>query len=125
MLFSLVIFFSNLLISINGYDPDWDSLDKRPMPKWFNDAKFGIMVHWGLPAVPGFGTDWFWWRWQGQKQARYVEYMKKHFPNISKYEQLADIFSGSHFDPRQWADLFQASGARYNIFIANFFLFCV
>ena len=28
------------------YDPNWDSLDSRPLPEWYDDAKFGIFIHW-------------------------------------------------------------------------------
>ncbi|MGH9626120.1 MAG: alpha-L-fucosidase, partial [Bryobacteraceae bacterium] len=28
------------------YEPDWASLDKRPIPSWYTDAKFGIFIHW-------------------------------------------------------------------------------
>ena len=29
------------------YEPTWDSLDKRPLPQWYDRAKFGIFLHWG------------------------------------------------------------------------------
>ena len=35
------------------FEPKWASLDKRPCPPWFSDAKFGIFIHWGVYAVPG------------------------------------------------------------------------
>lgn len=42
------------------YDPTWESLDSRPLPSWFDQAKFGIFVHWGVFSVPSFGSEWFW-----------------------------------------------------------------
>lgn len=36
------------------YLPVEDSLAKRPMPKWFGDAKLGIFIHWGLYSVPAY-----------------------------------------------------------------------
>ena len=30
------------------YAPSWDSLDKRPLPSWYDEAKFGIFIHWGI-----------------------------------------------------------------------------
>lgn len=47
------------------YDPTWESLDSRPLPEWYDDVKFGIFVHWGVYAVPGFGSEWFWSNWKG------------------------------------------------------------
>ena len=35
------------------YTPDWDSLDARPLPAWYDDAKVGIFMHFGPYAVPG------------------------------------------------------------------------
>ena len=35
------------------YDPDWESLDARPLPEWYMDAKVGIFMHFGPYAVPG------------------------------------------------------------------------
>lgn len=42
------------------FDPTWKSLDARPLPAWFDQAKFGIFVHWGVFSVPSFGSEWFW-----------------------------------------------------------------
>ena len=37
-----------------SYTPDWRSLDARPTPGWYTDAKFGIFIHWGVYSVPAF-----------------------------------------------------------------------
>lgn len=28
------------------YTPDWESLDSRPLPDWYDQSKFGIFIHW-------------------------------------------------------------------------------
>lgn len=28
------------------YNPDWESLDSRPLPDWYDHSKFGIFIHW-------------------------------------------------------------------------------
>ena len=33
---------------------DTGTLDARPMPGWYGDAKLGIFVHWGLYSIPAF-----------------------------------------------------------------------
>lgn len=48
------------------YTPDWSSLDSRPLPSWYDDAKFGIFIHWGVFSVPAYGSEWFWWYWKGK-----------------------------------------------------------
>ena len=35
------------------YQPNWPSLDSRPLPSWFDEAKVGIFMHLGPYAVPG------------------------------------------------------------------------
>ncbi|KAJ8268252.1 hypothetical protein COCON_G00134240 [Conger conger] len=95
------------------YTPDWDSLDSRPLPTWYDEAKVGIFVHWGVFAVPGFGSEWFWWHWQGEPYANYVEFMKKNYPPGFTYPEFAHDFRAQFFDPDEWAELFEASGAKY------------
>ncbi|KAF2884221.1 hypothetical protein ILUMI_21956 [Ignelater luminosus] len=48
------------------YEPNWESLDTRPLPQWYDDAKFGIFLHWGVYSVPSFGSEWFWKSWKGK-----------------------------------------------------------
>ena len=36
------------LASPPKYDPTWESIDSRPTPSWFTDAKFGVFIHWGI-----------------------------------------------------------------------------
>lgn len=48
------------------YEPNWDSLDSRPLPKWYDEAKIGIFIHWGVFSVPSFGSEWFWADWKSK-----------------------------------------------------------
>jgi len=36
------------------YHPDWTSLNSRPLPTWFQSAKFGLFIHWGVYSVPAW-----------------------------------------------------------------------
>lgn len=45
------------------YEPNWASLDQRPLPKWYDKAKVGIFLHFGVYTVPSFGSEWFWTNW--------------------------------------------------------------
>ena len=47
------------------YEPNWESIDTRPLPEWFNEAKFGIFIVWGPYSVPswvtkGYYSEWYW-----------------------------------------------------------------
>jgi len=33
------------------YDGSWESLQKMPVPAWFEDGKIGIFIHWGPYSV--------------------------------------------------------------------------
>ncbi|KAK5883933.1 hypothetical protein CesoFtcFv8_020205 [Champsocephalus esox] len=103
------------------YEANWGSLDARPLPRWFDEAKFGIFVHWGVFSVPGFGrhSEWFWHRWHSEKQAELVKFMKKNYPPGFKYTDFAPEFRAEFFDPEIWADIFKASGARYVVFTSK------
>ncbi|XP_055958257.1 alpha-L-fucosidase [Patella vulgata] len=101
------------------YEPNWPSIDSRPLPTWFDEAKFGIYIHWGIYSVPSYSPDyaseWFWWYWQGQKIPAYVDFMKRNYPPDFTYADFAPLFTAEFFDPNEWAEIFQAAGAEYVI----------
>lgn len=99
------------------YTADWTSLDARPLPKWYDEAKVGIFVHWGVFSVPGFGqySEWFWYWWRGQGLPENVQFMQKNYAPGFKYADFAPNFHAEFFDPESWAELFKASGARYSL----------
>ena len=39
------------------YEPTWHSVASHPLPQWFDDAKLGIFLHWGLYSVPGWAPQ--------------------------------------------------------------------
>ncbi|XP_015262659.1 PREDICTED: tissue alpha-L-fucosidase [Gekko japonicus] len=95
------------------YSPDWASLDARPLPGWFDAAKVGIFVHWGVFAVPAWGSEWFWWHWQGEHRPDFDQFVRSRFPPGTTYADFASRFSARDFQPHEWATLFQEAGARY------------
>lgn len=96
------------------YSADWASLDARPLPPWYDEAKVGVFVHWGVFSVPGFGSEWFWWHWQGQQppEQKCVSYMSKNYPPGFSYPEFAPRFHAEFFAPEDWADVLKASGAK-------------
>ena len=105
-----------LTLHAQTYQPTWESLDKRPVPNWFQDAKFGIFIHWGVYSVPGWTTkgnyaEWYQQGLQTNDTAR-QSFHKKKFGDLTYY-QLADQFKAELFNPDDWAKLFEQSGAKY------------
>lgn len=39
------------------YRPTWESVSSHPLPEWYDDAKLGIFIHWGLYSVPGWAPQ--------------------------------------------------------------------
>ena len=39
------------------YEPSWESVASHPVPDWYDDAKLGIFLHWGLYSVPGWAPQ--------------------------------------------------------------------
>ena len=48
LLFIVLLIFIKINAQNNIYQPTWESLDTRPTPAWFKNAKFGIFIHWGI-----------------------------------------------------------------------------
>src|SRR5215218_6100530 len=110
------------------YNPTWESIDSRPIPRWFTDARFGIFIHWGLYSVPAWGpvgkewpvyskyAEWYWYRMQSDSSAVGNAFRNFHTttygPNF-RYQDFAGSFKAELFNPELWADLFAASGAKY------------
>ncbi|BFZ02821.1 hypothetical protein BsWGS_05860 [Bradybaena similaris] len=101
------------------YEPNWSSLDSRPLPAWYDEGKVGIFLHWGVFSVPAFGSEWFWWNWQGQHDAAYTAYMKANYRPDFTYADFAPMFHAEFYNPDQWADIFQASGANYLVLVSK------
>lgn len=100
--------------SIQGrYSPTWDSLDTRPIPPWYDEAKVGIFLHWGVFSVPSFGSEWFWHNWKVAKNPDIERFMEKNYKPDFAYPEFAPGFTAEFFDPDRWANLFEKSGARY------------
>ena len=115
----LLLLFSSLASA--QYKPDWDSLDARPLPAWYDQSKFGIFIHWGVFSVPSYGggetgkgaSEWFWWDWQGAKAPWAVDFMERNYLDTFTYPDFAPQFKAELFSPNDWADLFFNSGAKY------------
>lgn len=110
------ICFSGTFCLLLAYEPTWDSLDSRPLPAWYDEAKFGIFMHWGVYSVPGKISEWFWWDWKGENRTEAIDFMKKSFrPNFS-YAEFGPMFRAELFDPDQFAGIIKRSGAKCEIF---------
>jgi alpha-L-fucosidase len=112
------LFYSLIVVGAASqtYQANWESLDKRPTPQWFKDSKFGIFIHWGVYAVPGWSTkgnyaEWYQQGLQTTDTAR-QKFHKAKFGDRSYYD-LANDFKAELYNPDDWAKVFERSGAKY------------
>ena len=109
--------------SAKTYEANWESLNTRPCPEWWKNAKFGIFVHWGTYSVPAFApydknsvygcyAEHYGNPQHQEKYPAIPTFHAKHYPNKS-YIDFAAEFTAENFDPAAWAELFKRSGAKY------------
>ncbi|MDR2146158.1 MAG: alpha-L-fucosidase [Tannerella sp.] len=117
------------LFSQQTYEANWASIDSRPVPQWFSDAKFGIFIHWGLYSVPAWGplpsdgagiydcyAEWYWWKLsdkQNKVNPLFTAFHNKTYGEDFKYQDFVQDFRCGMFNPGEWAKLFREAGARY------------
>ena len=115
------VFFASLLhmvvLNAQRYEPEWSDLDSRPTPQWFKDAKFGIFIHWGLYSVPAWGPlgSYAEWYLNGllNGDTNRIKYHNENYGKDFPYRGFAQLFNPEKYDPSEWANLFQMSGAKY------------
>ena len=105
------------------YTANWESLDRRPIPKWFEDAKFGIFVHWGVYSVPAWRkvesakyasyAEWYYARVMYSAENGGKDFHAKNYGPDFEYRDFAPMFRAELFDPDFYASLFQEAGAQY------------
>jgi alpha-L-fucosidase len=85
--------------------------DKRM--EWFRDAKFGLMIHWGLYSIPA-GV------WKGKDIPGIGEWIMNHarIP-VKQYEKLAKKFDPVKFDADKWVKMAKDAGMKYIVITAK------
>jgi len=105
-----------------NYEPTWESLDRRPIPAWFQDAKLGIFIHWGVYSVPAWirvtegryasYAEWYYARVMGELKGE-EDFHETTYGADFEYRDFVSDFTADLWDPDFWAGLFAESGARY------------
>ena len=88
----LIIIVSNLTTA--QYKPSKENLEAR---KWFEDAKFGLFIHWGVYSILGDG-EWV---------------MNNQNISIKEYENLPKFFNPTKYDPEKWVLMAKEAGMKY------------
>jgi alpha-L-fucosidase len=135
---------SDIIIEVK-YLPTLSSVRTHPMPAWFDGAKFGIFIHWGLFSFPAYApirqgdinelfrthseeyvyanqpyAEWYWnsLRIPGSPV---FQFHKKTYGENFGYEQFKEQFNQQimSWDPQAWAQLFKQAGAKYVVLVSK------
>ncbi len=66
---------------------------------WWREARYGMIIHWGLYSLPGRG-EW----------VMYHERIPK-----KEYRKLADEFKPANYHPQRWVELAERAGMKYMV----------
>ncbi|MGW8484360.1 alpha-L-fucosidase [Microbacterium sp. NPDC055903] len=113
-------------------DKTWTDLD-RPLPEWYDRAKFGIFIHWGAYSVPAWAEPigalgeiddetWFahnpyaeWYLNTIRIEGSPAQQHHREIHGGAPYDDFLDQWGAERFDPQAWAALFARAGAEYVI----------
>jgi len=91
----LLIFLNSApFFSQNHYTPTAENIEAR---EWFEDAKFGLFIHWGVYSVLGDG-EWV---------------MNNQNISVDSYEKLPVFFNPVDYDPTEWVAMAKEAGMKY------------
>lgn len=108
------------IVAEGPFHPDWKSLGNYKIPEWYQDAKFGIFIHWGVYSVPAFGSEWYPRNMYQKGSPEYQHQVSTHGSETAfGYKDYIPMFRAQHFDPQAGARLFHDAGARYVIPVAE------
>ncbi len=126
-----------------NYTPDKESIKSHKVPDWFNNAKLGIFIHWGLFSVPAFAQSKI---DLGESQKRGIEehfknnpyaewylnslringsptqkYQKENYGEESEYDDFVSIFNDEiqKWNPDKMVELFKKAGAKYVVLVTK------
>ncbi|GHU64197.1 alpha-L-fucosidase [Spirochaetia bacterium] len=77
--------------------------ERTERTRWFNEARFGMFIHWGLYSIPARG-EWV----RSTERIRHEDYL-----------QYFREFSAKEYDPREWAKTAKKAGMKYAVLTAK------
>jgi alpha-L-fucosidase len=126
------------------YEANYESLRTHQIPDWFHDAKFGLMVVWGLFSVPAWAPTtgnldevaaelgWEGFFSRNPYAEWYLNSMRidgsptqahhrSTYGDTFSYDDFVPMFHQAveGWNPDTWGDLFSDAGAKYIIFLTK------
>jgi len=102
------------------FEATWESLGQYSVPEWYQDAKLGIFIHWGVYWVPAFDNEWYPHNMYREDHPAFAHHRDKWGPQLRfGYKDFLPMFRAERWDPEAWVDLFARSGAKYIVPVAE------
>jgi alpha-L-fucosidase len=115
------------------YKANFKSLEQYEIPQWYEDAKFGIFIHWGIFSVPAINDCWYGY-WMYREKEDLPDFLKTHPYTATRafhlkyygptdkfgYKDLIPLFTAKYFNANDWVTLFKKAGAKYIVPVAEF-----
>lgn len=98
--FFFLLFFCITAKSGIGQVLNTEDSEKQTKMEWFQDAKLGIFIHWGIYAEKGVSESWSFFN---------------NYLNHDAYMEQLKGFNAKNYVPADWVKLIKASGARYSV----------
>jgi alpha-L-fucosidase len=108
------------VVSRGPFQASWESLEKYTVPDWYRDGKFGIFIHWGVYAVPAFGSEWYPRNMYQQGSKEFEHHAATYGPQTEfGYKDFIPRFKAEKYEPGHWAELFKSAGAKFVVPVAE------
>ena len=83
-----------------GSKSSWDSLKSFRVPEWYQNAKFGIFIHWGLYSVPAFNNEWYPRNMYREGTEEFKHHVETYGPHTEfGYKDFIPMFKAEKYDP--------------------------
>lgn len=119
---------------VKPYEPKFASLEKHEVPTWFEDAKLGIFIHWGIYSVPAFAppseqfgklpeaeffkknpyAEWYYNSMRIEGSATQEHHLETYGADFDYY-RFGETFNQEvkRWNPAEMADVFKGVHAQY------------
>lgn len=108
------------VIKKGPYKDTWESIASYPVPKWYEDVKFGIFIHFSVCSQTAFANEWYPRGMYIQGTREFEHHVKAHGPHKEfGYKDFIPQFKAEKFSADEWNDLFKEAGAEYVVPVAE------
>ncbi|KAF9465205.1 glycoside hydrolase family 29 protein [Collybia nuda] len=108
---------------IEKWTADANVLSTHETPTWWNRAKFGIFVHWGVYSYPAWAPNGTYAEWYDHDlHMTGSPTWNHHLQTFGKdvvYDDFITNFTASKFNASEWVDLFDRAGAKYFVLVTK------